>query len=123
MFKFNFGDVIWGLVGLFRCLLQKTCSVRHSCVCVVASDPSCTVQCSQQSSGTSGSGGWYPEIGDRPKKVLSNPSKKVVLNPKRFYRSPFWPPKGFCRTPVKNHRKGSIEPFASTPPPLFSLPF
>ena len=36
-FKFKFGDAIWGLVGLFRCLLQKTCSVRHSCVCAVAS--------------------------------------------------------------------------------------
>ena len=44
-------------------------------------DPSCTVQCSQLSLGTSGSGGWYPEIGNRPKKVLSNPPKKVQSNP------------------------------------------
>ena len=85
----------------------------------------------------------YPEIGDRPKKVLSNPPKssiethtKVLSKPlKRFYRNPkqvlskpqkgsieapFWPSKRFYRAPAKgsqNCRKGSIEPFASNPPP------
>ena len=44
-------------------------------------NPSCTVQCSPLSLGTSGSGGWYPEIGDHPKQVVSNPLQKVLSNP------------------------------------------
>ena len=73
----NFGDVIWGLVGLFRCLLQKTCSVLQSCVCA---DQSCTVQCSQLSLGKSGSGGWYPESATAPAKGSIEP-QKVPSNP------------------------------------------
>ena len=34
----------------------------------------------------------YPEIGDRPKKVLSNP-QKVLSNPKMFDRTPLGPQK------------------------------
>ena len=132
----NFGDVIWGLAGLFRRLLQETCSARHRCVCAVASG-SKVAQCSaaRWAWGTSGSGGWYPEIGDRPSKVLSNPPKKVLSNPKRFCRTPFWPPKNFHRTPVQGFQnptekvRGFRTPqkrFDRTfriEPPLFRLPF
>ena len=93
--------------------------VRHSCVCAVACGSKSQVQCRQLSLGTSGSGGWYPEIGDRPKKVLLNPPQKVLSNPKRFYRTSVCPRKGSIEPQWKgfqNHRKGSIEPFASNPP-------
>ena len=58
----------------------------------------------------------HPEIGDRPKKVLSEsiePSrsfyrtpKKVLSNPKRFNRKLFWAPPRFYRTLVR----GTSEP-------------
>ena len=73
----------------------------------------------------------YPEIGDRPKKVLSNPPEgsiealKGLSSPKRVYRTPFWAPKRFYRTLVR----GTSEPqtgFYRTfriEPPLFRLSF
>ena len=60
----------------------------------------------------------HPETGDRPRKVLSNPHKSSI-EPLKRYRTPFWPPKRFYRTPVRGcsePQKGSIEPFASNPP-------
>ena len=69
----------------------------------------------------------YPEIGDRPKKVLSNPPGGSIEPLKWFYRTPegsieppFRPQKG-CIEPlwevqIQNHRQGSIEPFVSNPP-------
>ena len=48
----------------------------------------------------------YPENGDRPKKVLSNPPEGSIEPLKRFYRTP----KGSIEPPFGPH-KGSIEPF------------
>ena len=43
----------------------------------------------------------FPEIGDCPKKVLSNPSEGSIEPQKRFYRTPFSAPKRFYRTLVR----------------------
>ena len=63
----------------------------------------------------------YPEIGNRPIRVLSNPPEGSIEPLKRFYQTPFWPTKRFYRTPVK----GSSEPqkrfcrtFRIEPPPF-----
>ena len=66
-------------------------------------------------------------------KALSNPPKGSIEPLKRFYRTP----KGSIEPPLgpwkgskepqwkglQNHRKGSIEPFASNPPPFSGYPF
>ena len=77
----------------------------------------------------------YPEIGDRPEKVVSNPPegsievnqtpKKVLSNPKRFYRTSFWAPKRFYGTLVRGTSElqtGFYRTFRIEPP-LFRLPF
>ena len=43
----------------------------------------------------------YPEIGDCPKKVLSNPPQSSLEALKRFDRTPFWAPETFKRAPVR----------------------
>ena len=62
----------------------------------------------------------YPIISDGPKKALSNPRKGSIELPKRFYRTPQKGPwKGSIEPQWKglqNHRRGSIEPFASNLP-------
>ena len=35
----------------------------------------------------------YPEIGDRPKKVLSNPPEGSIETPKKVLSNPLWGPK------------------------------
>ena len=75
----------------------------------------------------------YPGIADRPEKVLSNPPEGSIEPLGRFYRipkgsiePPFGPQKGSIEPlgeGLQNHRQGSIEPFASNPPPPFRLPF
>ena len=47
--------------------------------------------------------------------------KKVLSNPKKLNRTPFWAPKSFYRTLVRGTSEpqtGFIEPFASNPPCL-----
>ena len=87
-------------------------------------DPSCTVQCSQLSLGTSGSTvraeGTLKSV-TAPRWFYQTPQKKVQSNPKRFYRSPFWPPKRFHRTPVtrvSEPQKGFYRTFRIEPPPF-----
>ena len=46
--------------------------------------------------------------------IIEIPDEGVLSDPKRFYQTPTWPPE-------KNHRHGSIEPFASTPPSQVTL--
>ena len=60
----------------------------------------------------------YPEIGDRPKKAISNP-------PQGSFEPLFGPHKGSIeplREGLQNHRQGSIEPFASNTP-FLGYPF
>ena len=120
-FEFNYGDVIWAWLD---CL--GVCSRKPALYITVVSekshlDPSCAVKSSQLSSGTSGSGGWYPEIGERSKKVLSNtpkkgsiePSKKGSIEPqKESSMEPQW--KGF-----QNHREvlSVVSNLSHRPPP------
>ena len=110
LFKLNL-DVIWGLVGLFRCLLQKTCSIM--CLQSSGSKLHSTVQPAKLRH--IGLRRMVPWNRRPPQEGSIVTSKMVLLNPKRFYRTPFWPLRGFW-TPVKNHGRGSIEPFASNPP-------
>ena len=48
----------------------------------------------------------YPEIGDRLKRVLSNPPEGSIEPLKRFYRTLFWASKRFYKTLVR----GTLEP-------------
>ena len=108
------------------CRLPRRCLSSGDSVTPLSSQPSC---------GRQWLGGIlkrYPEIGDRPQKVLLNPLegsikplKKVLSNPKRFYRTLFWAPKGFHRTFVRGTSEpqtGFYETFRIEPPP-FRLPF
>ena len=67
----------------------------------------------------------YPEIGDRPKKLLSNPPEGSIEPLQGFYRTPFGAPKRFYRTLVR----GTSEPqtgFCRTfriEPPFLGYPF
>ena len=62
----------------------------------------------------------YPEIGDPPKKVLSNPPEGSIKPLKKSsIEPPFGPQKGSIEPlweGLQNHWQGSIEPFASNPP-------
>ena len=61
-----------------------------------------------------------------PSRRFSRTPKKVLSNPKRFNRTPFWAPKRFKRTLVRGTSEpqtGFYQTFRVEPPPLFRLPF
>ena len=63
----------------------------------------------------------YLDIGDRPKKVQSNPPNGPIEPLTRFYRNPFWPPTRLYRTPVKGFSEpqtGFYRTFRVEPPPF-----
>ena len=72
---------------------------------------------------------WYPEIGDRPKKVLSNPPEGSIEPLKRFYRTligsiepPFGPQKG-CIEPFFRTTARRLSNLSHGPPPFLGYPF
>ena len=63
----------------------------------------------------------YPEIGDRPEKVLSNPPESSIPS-KGSIEPPFGPKKVLQNPCERDSRTTDIEPFASNPP-FLGYPF